>query len=334
MEQPPIISVIVPVYNVAEYLPKCIDSILEQSYIRTEVILVDDGSTDSSGRICDEYKSKDSRIRVIHKKNGGLSDARNAGIEVMSGEYVTFIDSDDWVHRDYVAVLYSCIREHNAQISAARHARVSNEDFVPTPDSVAGSKYISPIEAIIKILYQDRLDNSACGKLYHKSIFTTPDGTAVNRFRTGIGYEDLDLFYLLYERAERTCWLDRALYYYRIREDSYIGTFSLRRADVLDVTDRIEKYFLSLYPSDNVLCRAARNRKLSANFNILWLMSVTGENSTEIENRCWLNICQLRNGCLADKHVRLKNKIGILLSYGGRRFLREVMRRVKRQPNI
>lgn len=102
----PLISVIVPCYNVMEYLPKCVESILSQTYKNLEIILVDDGSTDSSGKICDGYAAKDNRIKVIHKKNGGLSDARNVALDVMKGEYVTFIDSDDYVANDYVEFLY------------------------------------------------------------------------------------------------------------------------------------------------------------------------------------------------------------------------------------
>lgn len=105
----PLISVIVPCYNVEEYLPKCIESILNQTYRNLEILLVDDGSPDNCGRICDEYAAKDSRIRIIHKKNGGLSDARNAALDVMTGEYVTFIDSDDYVSDDYVEYLYKII---------------------------------------------------------------------------------------------------------------------------------------------------------------------------------------------------------------------------------
>ena len=107
----PLISVIVPCYNVEEYLPKCIESILNQTYRNLEILLVDDGSPDNCGRICDEYAAKDSRIRIIHKKNGGLSDARNAALDVMTGEYVTFIDSDDYVSDDYVEYLYKIIKE-------------------------------------------------------------------------------------------------------------------------------------------------------------------------------------------------------------------------------
>ena len=101
-----LVSIIVPVYNVDKYLERCVNSIIQQSYRNLEIILVDDGSTDNSGTICDTYKEKDDRIIVIHKENGGLSDARNAGIKIFTGEYVTFIDSDDYVSLDMICLLY------------------------------------------------------------------------------------------------------------------------------------------------------------------------------------------------------------------------------------
>lgn len=110
------ISVIVPVYKVKKYLPRCIESILEQTYANFELILVDDGSPDCSGQICDAYAQKDDRIRVIHKKNGGVSSARNAGIDVAKGEYISFIDSDDWVSNDYLEKLILPVQEHDAQL--------------------------------------------------------------------------------------------------------------------------------------------------------------------------------------------------------------------------
>ena len=111
------VSVIVPVYNVEKYLKQCLDSIVDQTLEDLEIVLVDDGSVDSSGTICDEYAKKDARIKVIHKKNGGLSDARNVAIDIAKGEYITFVDSDDYVTDDYVESLYKLLVENNAQMS-------------------------------------------------------------------------------------------------------------------------------------------------------------------------------------------------------------------------
>lgn len=111
-----LVSVIVPVYNVEKYLERCINSIIQQSYNNLEIILIDDGSTDASGKICDEYKEKDDRIIVIHKENGGLSDARNAGIKIFTGEYVTFIDSDDYVSKNMVSNMLDILEKSSCRI--------------------------------------------------------------------------------------------------------------------------------------------------------------------------------------------------------------------------
>ena len=115
----PLISVIVPCYNVEEYLPKCVESVLNQTYRNLEILLVDDGSPDRCGEICDGYATVDSRVKVIHKENGGLSDARNVALDVMKGEYVTFVDSDDYVAEDYVEYLYKLIEENGVKLSVS-----------------------------------------------------------------------------------------------------------------------------------------------------------------------------------------------------------------------
>ena len=109
----PLITVIVPIYNVENYLKKCLNSIINQQYKKLEILLIDDGSTDLSGKIADEYAAKDNRIKVVHKENGGLSDARNYGLKIMTGEYVTFIDSDDYVTEDYVSFMFNLLKQTN-----------------------------------------------------------------------------------------------------------------------------------------------------------------------------------------------------------------------------
>ncbi len=112
----PLISIIIPVYNVEQYLHRCVDSVLNQTYKNLEIILVNDGSPDNCPFICDEYAKKDKRIIVVHKENGGLSSARNAGLEIVQGEYISFIDSDDWIHENYIEILYKNLHEKKADI--------------------------------------------------------------------------------------------------------------------------------------------------------------------------------------------------------------------------
>lgn len=116
-----LISIIVPIYNKEDYLPQCLDSIINQSYTNFEVLLVNDGSTDSSGIICQEYAERDSRFRYIEKENGGVSSARNLGLERSEGAYITFIDSDDWVEFNYLEVLYNALRENNADVAISSY---------------------------------------------------------------------------------------------------------------------------------------------------------------------------------------------------------------------
>lgn len=147
-----LISIIIPVYNVAEYLCECLDSVLAQSYRNLEIILVDDGSTDNSGDICDKYAEKDSRITVIHRENGGPSAARNAALDMMHGQYVTFIDSDDTIHPQYIKLLYDNSCRFNADISSA--ALTTNRGKICDNFPKGHSRLFSSTDAVKHILYQ------------------------------------------------------------------------------------------------------------------------------------------------------------------------------------
>lgn len=300
----PLISVIVPVYNVEDYLAACINSIIAQSYSNLEIILIDDDSTDSSGKICDKFASIDTRIRVIHKQNGGLSDARNHGIDIATGYYIIFVDSDDTITPDAIATLYSLVCEHNAAIAMAtfnNHCKCRGRVIT-----------LPGIDAASRMLYQKDMDSSAWNKLYHSRLFQK------HRFTEGIFYEDIDFVIRLLPEVDRVVWTDRSLYNYRLRPSSIIGNFSLKRLDVLDVTDRIEEAANQQWHS---LLPAARDRKLSANFNMFVLLTRNGYAHSEHADRCWRNIKALRMGSLLNRNVRLKNKLGILASLPGRRFL-------------
>ena len=179
------ISVIVPVYKVEEYLCRCVDSIINQTYKNLEIILVDDGSPDSCGRICDEYAEKDSRIKVIHKENGGLSSARNAGLDIATGDYIGFVDSDDFIDAEMYSMLYEMIKNADVEISGVNgRSFVEEEHLLPY---IAGRKNISKeqsCEEAIKGLLLRTFNSSVCSKLFLGSLFKS------RRFEIGKLSED------------------------------------------------------------------------------------------------------------------------------------------------
>ena len=208
----PLISVIVPVYKVEPYLRRCVDSILSQTYTHLEIFLVDDGSPDNCGKICDEYAQKDNRIKVIHKKNGGLSDARNVAIDVAKGEYITFVDSDDFIACDYVETLYNLVEKYQCKVGVAwlRIFHEGCEAGINQPPYI--EKVFDRIEGIEKMFYQELFDTAAWGKIYHRSLFKTGI-----RYPFGLIYEDLPTTYLLFLQADKIAFCNRVIYNYLLR---------------------------------------------------------------------------------------------------------------------
>ncbi len=236
-----LVSVIVPVYKVENYLCNCIESILNQTYGNMEIILVDDGSPDGCGRICDEYTKKDNRIRVIHKENGGLSDARNAGIEIATGKYIVFIDSDDVVHRRMIEFLYNGIVKDKADISVCAFKKVQAVDDIFFPD------ICNPHMAVIEenddkteYFFESNYEEFtvAWNKMYPIEYFEKI------RFPKGKIHEDEFTTYKLLEKANRIIFIKEPLYFYIQRGDSIMGeTFNEKRLMRLDAyLERMEHY--------------------------------------------------------------------------------------------
>ena len=171
MEQKDKITIVVPVYKVEKYLRRCIESILQQTYKNIEIILVDDGSPDNCGKICDEYKEKDNRIIVIHKENGGLSDARNAGIDIATGKYIAFIDSDDYVANNFISSLYDVCIKNECEIAQCKFKRVT-EDYKEEQKEISETTILDGKSAIKEIYGQnDVYTIVAWNKLYLKNLF-------------------------------------------------------------------------------------------------------------------------------------------------------------------
>lgn len=313
-----LISVIIPVYNVERYLAACLDSILSQSYRNLEVIIIDDGSTDFSLKIAETYSEKDDRIKVFSQENLGLSEARNHGLRVATGDYVTFVDSDDELLKDSLELMVTMLNQHSAQIVEGKTIRGEYPTYYP-PDRHIKIQVFSPSEAIADVLYQHDLLPSVCGKLYLKSLFD--DLT----FEKGILYEDLNIFYKIIERASKIILMNYPVYFYRENDFSILHTWKPQRLDVLKVTENLEDYIKEKYPD---LIPAAKDRRLSANFNMFALCSMHGDK--ENAKKCWEHIKQNRHQSLFNPKVRKKNKAGILLSYLGRHIFNLAARRVYR----
>lgn len=235
-----LVSIIVPVYNVEKYLERCIDSLVNQTLKDIEIILVDDGSTDSSGRICDEYAKKDKRIKVIHKENGGLSQARNFGLDIANGRYLQFVDGDDFIHKQMVEILYDTIINNNADISICDFDKVYENTKIKYKKldyNTINVKIYNNIESLNQLYSKDVIKFViAWNKLYKKELFTNL------RYRDGKIHEDEFIIHELLFKSKKVVYIPLKLYYYLQREDSIMkSTFGIKRLDGLDAyRERIE----------------------------------------------------------------------------------------------
>lgn len=312
-----LISVIVPVYNVESYLDRCIESILKQTYCQLEIILIDDGSTDNSGSMCDTYSSKDKRVKVIHKENGGLSDARNVGIDACKGKYITFVDSDDFLDKTYIAFLYYLIRQGEYQISICNPKYYYDGDQIIAWNGKEVIKKMNNIEALKIMLYQQYYDTSAWGKLYEKHLFSSV------RFPKGRLFEDLGTIYKIMLLSKNVIFSNRELYYYQQRNTSISGEkYNDRKKDYLEFAEQIFSEVKEEYPE---LKLAAASRCVSVASH-LSMQSI----DLKKENKLFYSkICQYRKGLLNDSDVRIKNKIIVFISYFGYTTFSRILRIIK-----
>lgn len=245
MSNAPEISIIVPVYNVEKYIHKCIDSILDQTFTNFELILVDDGSTDNSGKICDEYAESDSRVKVIHKKNGGLSDARNTGIDVARGKYLGFVDSDDYIADDMYETLYNNLIKNSADMSVCGiyHRYVGNQ----YPEcSENNFMVLDTKDALKEVLIGEKFSVPACNKLYKKNLFDNI------RYPVGKLSEDAFITPILISKCDKVVVTTEPKYYYIHRRGSITSSyFKMKDFNVLEAykinLDLVKSKFPDLY---------------------------------------------------------------------------------------
>ena len=254
-----LVSVIVPVYKVEPYLDRCVASILAQTYPNLEVILVDDGSPDNCPALCDAWAQRDARIRVIHKKNGGLSDARNVGLDAASGAYISFVDSDDYIAENFIETLYDLLHEYHTDISAVHWKLVyADAPEVPAPLSSRNVTLFQGADAIRELFTEDTYACYAWNKLCKRELFDTI------RFPVGRIMEDLGIAHKILFDAGQIVYSDEPLYYYYQRDGSILHTDCIKffQDRLAMVTERylfLEKLYPDMLENDAYFVDMALN---------------------------------------------------------------------------
>lgn len=300
-----LISVIVPCYKVEKYLPCCIESVLNQTYDNLEILLVDDGSPDRCGAICDEYAAKDKRIKVIHKENGGVSEARNAALDIAKGEYIACVDGDDSIYEDYIETMYNLITTHNCQMALANF--VFDYEGTCSREEKEGYDIIqmTPAEAVDDLFYQKHFDDYPWCKLYKRALF---NGI---RYPSGIIFEDTYITYQLMLKCDSIIYTDKQVYKYLIRNNSYEGApFSKLKMDsAIKVFDQLER--------DMKHCLVKHQKSVSCRLFALschLLMKCPPDYDYSI---LWDRIKKYRKIVFTDKNAGMRARIASLLSFTG-----------------
>ena len=242
-----LISVIVPIYGVEKYLNKCVESIIGQTYCNLEIILVDDGSPDGCGEICDEWANTDKRVKVVHKENGGLSDARNAGLQIATGELISFIDSDDYIEPTFFETLYNAMQQSGAEIAECG-TRYVGEDGEVLKIRASQDGEFDTLTALTKLINEQGLYQTVWNKLYRRQVI---EGIL---FAKGKYNEDEFWTYRVFDRGNKIVSVEQPLYNYLQRGSSIIGVgYNIRRLDGLDALYERMQYLSKYDELKNVL---------------------------------------------------------------------------------
>ena len=298
-----LVSVVVPVYNVEKYLVQCVQSLLNQTYEKYEIILVDDGSTDGSGTLCDVYAHDNEKVIAYHKKNGGLSDARNYGIEHANGEFIVFVDGDDFVSERYIEDLYSLVANGKADIGIcdAGHYYPNSKNVFEDSEEL---KLFTPAQAISCMLYQKDFLVTACAKIFPKRCFSEM------RFPVGMLFEDSAIMYLLFDQVEKIAYNPSKVYAYVHRENSITTKkFSKRDCDILKICREMDEFVKRKYPE---LSKAMTSYYTSACLRV-YLNSPNDGTFVSEQDFCRNYLKTNGTVVIKDQQARLKNKYAIVL---------------------
>lgn len=316
-ENGPKISVIIPVYQVEKELDRCVKSLCAQTYRDFEVILVDDGSPDNCPALCDMYAQKYTWIHVLHKENGGLSDARNAGVRIAKGEYITFVDSDDWVSPRYLEALVNPILNKMADISVVDIRLVTPKMFDDKLTDEPITFIVNSAKKVFtKVLYQRYKDVSAYGILLPKQI------VQMYPFPKGKLFEDLYTTYHYYLSVKNIAVISEKLYcYYYQRPGNIMG----RRNDqfILNL-EEASSLIVEVCQDDDNLLKAAKSKRFSNYCRILATIPDLEQRHAEIYRKILKTIKEDRWDILWNSHTRKKNKIAAIASFGGSQCIKKL----------
>lgn len=306
--QKPLITVVVPLYNVSQYLTECLDSIKAQTYENFEALLVNDGSTDGSDVICEKYCAEDSRFVYLPKENGGVADARNYGLDHAKGDYICFVDSDDYVTSEYLMYLYELVKDSDAGISACNHWICRDGRRTPNAEITEASVILSTEEAFRQVLYHGIADVSLWGKLYERRIFNSI------RFRSKRIFEDTDMFAPILKNGNGFIYGSEPQYFYRIRESSITTTgFDSRKFQYIEAADHMCEEILMDYPQLDAACN---RRRVHARISTLRFMQYA-EGYAEQKKQIIRFIRKNGRRVLSDRSAPKVDKLAILSLYFG-----------------
>lgn len=318
-----LVSVIVPVYNTQDYLERCLTSLVHQTYKNFEIILIDDGSTDSSAEICDKWSDIYSFIKVYHYPNKGIAESRNRGIKQSVGDYITFVDSDDFLESNYIELLMDLLKKNNADISVCGYKNVYSDGRVKSFfQSLVDERIVTAKEAIRMICLQKEITVSAWAKLYKAELF---DEIV---YPSGKLYEDLGTTCSVFGKAKKVALQNVPLYGYFINEEGIMRSkFKSSKLDIIEMSEVMLDYITNKYPE---LIKEARCLHTS---NLCHLYMELPEHSyNSLKKDIFKTVKKFRRDCLTTKEVRIKNKVIALSTFIGYVFFDFLLR--KRRGSI
>ncbi len=312
-----LVSIVIPVYKVEKVLGRCMQSVFEQSYKNLQIILVDDGSPDNCPKICDEYAEKDSRIEVIHKENGGLSSARNEGMKICKGEYIVFLDSDDYLSKTAIEKMLNLCLKNDCEISILKTQFISFDFNEEVADEEEVVQIFDSEKAIEHSLYQILYSCTAWNKMYRKDIL---DGIWFPLRKIS---EDLAVSHLMMDKAKKIAYSNIIGYYYRQNPSSIMHNFNIGRMDALSFAVDIEEYCKENYPK---IVNASKVRIFNVAVHMLLDLPDTGEIRDLCLNKIWKELKKTRWSVIFNKKARFREKAAAILTLFGEKILKKVWR--------